>query len=71
VARNGGSTIPLPGTAGLPMPSMPEMRIDALNVRDVVAVEYYAGLTGLPMQYATGDAPRCGMLLIWTVFSRW
>lgn len=69
--RNSGSTIPLPGTAGLPMPSMPEMRIDALNVRDVVAVEYYAGLTGLPMQYATGDAPRCGMLLIWTVFSRW
>ncbi len=47
------------------------MRIEALNSRDVFAVEYYPGLAGMPMQYAVGDAPRCGMLLIWTVFARW
>lgn len=69
--RNSSSTIPLPGAAAAPTPSMPEMRIETLSVRDVFAIEYYPGLSGMPMKYATGDAPRCGMLLIWTVFSRW
>ena len=54
------------------MPSTPETRIEMLNPRDVMAVEYYASGAGMPMQYVTGpEAPRCGLLLIWTVIARW
>ncbi len=68
---SGGSTIPLDGGAPAPMMSVSETRIDALNPRDVVAVEFYAGTGAVPMEYANGDRPPCGMLLIWTVFARW
>ncbi len=69
--RGGGSTIPLDGGASAPLMSVPEMRIDALNPRDVVAVEFYPGSGAMPQEYQTGYNPNCGMLLIWTVFARW
>ncbi len=65
----GSSTIPRAGAAT--MPSGPSLTLDALNPRDVLAIEYYAGVAGMPLKYSFGDAPRCGMLLVWTVFSRW
>jgi hypothetical protein len=62
-----GSTIPIPGQSNMPESSMPEMRIDMLNPRDVVAIEYYADAAGMPLQYVVGgEAPRCGLLLVWT-----
>jgi len=67
----GGSTIPLDGRSPAPLMSVPEMRIDALNPRDVVAVEFYPGTGSMPQEYQTGYNPNCGMLLIWTVFARW
>ena len=65
------STIPIPGQSSVSLATSMEMRIESMNVRDVVAVEYYAGSAGIPLQYTNGDAPRCGMLLIWTLFARW
>lgn len=71
IALGRETTVPVAGMASSRTPSMSEMRIETMNVRDIFAVEYYPGLAGLPMQYVSGDAPRCGMLLIWTVFARW
>ena len=70
MGRGGASTIPILGQSDVPAPTLPEMRIDMLNPRDVVAVEYYAGAAGMPLQYVIGDASRCGLLLVWTVFAR-
>jgi hypothetical protein len=64
----GGSTVPRAGPAAT---SRPDNTLDGLNPRDVLAIEYYASSAGMPVKYALGEAPRCGMLLVWTVFSRW
>ena len=69
--RNGGSTIPLPGETTGVMPSPMEMRVETLSTQDVVAMEFYDSTDPMPLQYSFGDAERCGMLLIWTVFARW
>jgi len=68
---SGGSTIPLDGSPPVPLMSTYESRIDALNPRDVVAVEFYPGSGTMPLEYMTGYDLKCGMLLIWTVFARW
>jgi hypothetical protein len=67
----GGGSSTIPGADDARSMSSAEIRLDALNPRDVYAIEYYAGAAGMPLRYSIGDAPRCGMLLVWTVFSRW
>lgn len=56
---------------GIPMLSPSEARIDALNPRDVVAVELYSGSGVMPVEFVFGPDQRCGLLLIWTKFARW
>ncbi|MBL0937690.1 MAG: carboxypeptidase regulatory-like domain-containing protein [Gemmatimonadaceae bacterium] len=69
--RGTTSTIPLDATAPVQMMSPAEARLNALNPRDIVAVEYHTGANMVPMEYGNASRPDCGMLLVWTVFARW
>lgn len=50
---------------------VPNMRLETLIMRDVMAVEYFPDGNTAPTKYAFGPPNRCGMLLIWTRFARW
>lgn len=47
------------------------IRMEAMIMRDVTAIEYFPDGSSAPLQYNFGPPPRCGMLLVWTRFSRW
>lgn len=64
-----GSTIPLDGSPP-PPPTAPSM-LTTLNLRDVVAIEFYASQAGIPLQYSMQGGFDCGMLLVWTKSARW
>lgn len=64
-----GSTIPLDGSPP-PPPTAPSM-LTTLNLRDVVAIEFYASQAGIPLQYSMQGGFDCGMLLVWTKAARW
>ncbi|HEY0931614.1 MAG TPA: carboxypeptidase regulatory-like domain-containing protein [Gemmatimonas sp.] len=68
--RNNPS-IPRGQESALPPAGMNGSRLDALAVNDVIAIEFHPSATTVPMEYWQGEPPRCGLLLIWTVFSRW
>lgn len=63
ISREANSAVPQMPTNG--------SRLDALAVSDVVAIEYHPGGATIPMEYWQGMPPTCGLILIWTVFSRW
>ncbi len=46
-------------------------RLESMIMRDVAAIEYFPDGNSAPTQYNFGPPPRCGMLLVWTRFSRW
>lgn len=66
----GSSAIPL-SAADAGAAAVPNMRLESMNVRDVVAVEYFPDGNTAPAKYAFGPPNRCGMLLVWTRFARW
>lgn len=47
------------------------IRLESMIMRDVAAIEYFPDGSSAPLQYNVGPPPRCGMLLVWTRFSRW
>lgn len=53
------------------LPPSNTSRIDQLAVNDVIAIEFHPGPATVPMEYWSGPPPQCGLILIWTVFSRW
>lgn len=46
-------------------------RIESLPVNQILAMEYYPSAVGVPLDLWMGTPPSCGLIIIWTIFSRW
>ncbi|HEY0931612.1 MAG TPA: carboxypeptidase regulatory-like domain-containing protein [Gemmatimonas sp.] len=64
LGRNSKSTAP-------PAPPPNGAILERLQINDVMAMEYHPGAASVPTEYWPFALPSCGIVLVWTVLSRW
>jgi hypothetical protein len=63
------------GSASAPPPPPPPPPngaiLERLQINDVLAIEYHPNGASVPLEYWPFPPSLCGVVLVWTVFSRW